>query len=164
MGHIHSNSEYDFTVSAVIVHNSKVLMLFHRKLQLWLEPAGHVELTETPIEALYREVQEETGLSGEHLTLISPHTANQNFERDDVNKGEPTPFDVESHPVGGEGHRHVDFGYILASDTDKIVIEEDAAEQLQWMTLGEIERLSPMPKIIYSRARYALQLIQEHQS
>lgn len=164
MGHIHSNSEYDFTVSAVIVHGTKILMLFHRKLQLWLTPAGHVELTETPIEALYREVQEESGLSREHLTLVSAQTANQSFERDDANKGEPVPFDVESHPVGTEGHRHVDFGYVLQSNTDEIVREEDAAEQLQWMTLDEIEQLSPMPKIIHSRARYALQLIQEHQS
>jgi ADP-ribose pyrophosphatase YjhB (NUDIX family) len=163
MGHIHSNSEYDFTVSAVIIHNSKILMLFHKKLQLWLAPAGHVELNETPIEALYREVQEETGLSREDLTLISPYTANQNFERDSTNKGEPVPFDIESHAVGSEGHRHIDLGYILASDTDKIVME-DAAEQLQWVTLAELEQLSPMPKIMYSRAHYALQLIQEHQS
>jgi ADP-ribose pyrophosphatase len=164
MGHIHSNSEYDFTVSAVIVHGTKVLMLFHRKLQLWLSPAGHVELTETPIEALYREVEEETGLSRDHLTLISPHTANQTFERDDTNKGEPVPFDIESHPVGNEGHRHVDFAYIVASDTDNIVREEAAAEQLQWVTLDELEQLTPMPKSMHSRARYALQLIQEHQS
>lgn len=164
MGHIHSNSEYDFTVSAVIVHDAKVLMLFHRKLQLWLTPAGHVELTETPIEALYREAQEETGLEREQLTLVSPYTANQSFERDGTNKGEPVPFDIESHSVGGEGHRHIDLAYILTSTTDKVVIEEDAAEQLKWVTLDELEKLSPMPKSMYSRARYALQLIQEHQS
>ena len=56
MGHIHSDSEYDYTASGLIVHDSKVLLLLHHKMQLWLPPAGHIELNEHPIEALYREM------------------------------------------------------------------------------------------------------------
>ena len=46
MGHIHSDSQYDYTASAIIVNKNKVALLFHHKLKLWLPPAGHVELDE----------------------------------------------------------------------------------------------------------------------
>lgn len=163
MAHIHSNDQFDFTVSAVIIHDNKALMLFHHKLQLWLSPAGHIELDETPIDALYREIEEETGLKKGNLTLVTPHDDNQTFDRDSVNRGEPLPFDIESHPIGPDGHRHIDLAYILLSDTADIRVEPDAAEALTWVTLEELGQLSPMPKVMYSRASYALKKVQELQ-
>lgn len=52
----------DFTVAAFVVHNQKVLLLWHRKLAMWLPPGGHIERDELPDEAAVREVKEETGL------------------------------------------------------------------------------------------------------
>jgi 8-oxo-dGTP pyrophosphatase MutT (NUDIX family) len=158
MGHIHSDSEYDYTASATIVYGNKVLLLFHHKLHLWLPPAGHIELNEHPIEALYRETEEETGLTKEHLTLVMPYTDNLSLERDpDTNLSLPVPFDIDVHTVNNAGHRHVDFSYIFVSDTDVIRKEEGGAEQLEWFTLDEIEKLSPMPRKVYSHAKYALE-------
>lgn len=160
MGHIHGDSEYDYTASAMIIHDNKVLLLFHHKLHLWLPPAGHVELHETPIEALYREVEEETGLTKEHLTLMLPYTDNLNLQRDpDQNLSLPVPFDIDVHAVGDTGHRHIDFSYILVSDTDIIRKEESGAEHLEWFTLDEVEKLSPMPRKVHSFAEYALELV-----
>lgn len=164
MGHIHGNGEYDFTASAMIVHGEKVLLLLHHKLQLWLPPAGHIELNETPIEALYRETAEETGITKEHLTLITPYQDNLQLERDEYGRTEPMPFDIDIHTVlNTENHKHIDFSYIFASDTGEIVREEDKADALQWFTLEEIEKLSPMPRNIYSRAEYALEKVKELQ-
>jgi len=162
MGHIHSDSQYDYTVSATIVHENKVLLLFHHKLHLWLPPAGHVELDETPIEALYREVEEETGLTKGHLTLITPFTDNLDFQRDPAtNRTEPMPFDIDIHTVTPGGHQHIDFGYIFISDTLTVRKEEGGAEQLEWFTVDEIEKLAPMPKGVHSRAQYALRIVGE---
>ncbi|HSW91858.1 MAG TPA: NUDIX domain-containing protein [Candidatus Saccharimonadales bacterium] len=164
MGHIHSDSEYDYTASALIVHNSKVLLLLHHKMQLWLPPAGHVELNEHPIEALYREVEEETGLTQEHLTMITPYTDNLSIERNPAqNTVLPMPFDMDVHTVTDGGHRHIDFAYIFVSDTDKIVREEDKADELAWFTLDQIDKLSPMLRKIYSHAKYALEKAEELQ-
>jgi 8-oxo-dGTP pyrophosphatase MutT (NUDIX family) len=157
MGHIHSDSEYDYTASATIVYKNKVLLLFHHKLHLWLPPAGHIELHEHPLEALYRETKEETGLTKDHLTLITPFTDNLALERDpSTNLSLPMPFDIDVHTVNEAGHRHIDFSYIFLSDTDVIHKEEGGAEQLEWFTLEEIKHLSPMPKKVYSNAEYAL--------
>lgn len=60
MPHIHER--YDFVVNAFIVFNNKVLLVHHPKYDKWLPMGGHVELDEDPEEALFREIEEETGL------------------------------------------------------------------------------------------------------
>ena len=60
MPHIHEL--IDFTVGVYIVHDSKVLLVHHKKFDKWLSVGGHIELHEDPEEALFREVKEETGL------------------------------------------------------------------------------------------------------
>ncbi len=52
MPHIHEL--YDFTASAYILHptESKILLLLHKKLGKWLQPGGHIELSEDPLQAL----------------------------------------------------------------------------------------------------------------
>ena len=41
----------DFTVATFVVHEGKVLLLWHRKLGMWLPPGGHIEPNELPDEA-----------------------------------------------------------------------------------------------------------------
>lgn len=164
MGHIHTDSQYDYTASGVIVHDNKVLLLLHHKIKLWLSPAGHIELDETPLEGLFREVEEETGLTPDNLTLVTPYTDNLSFDRDSAtNITQPMPFDIDIHAVGEDGHQHIDFGYILISDTAKVTLEKDGATDMRWFTLSEIESLSPTNNSIRSRAAYALRQVQEIQ-
>lgn len=156
MGHIHGNGEYDFTASAVIVHNNKVLLQFHHKLHFWIPPGGHIELHERPMEALYREIEEETGLTKDHLTLLLPYQDNLSIEREDNNHAVPVPFDIDTHTVNETGHKHIDLAYIFASDTGAVRLEPGGAEKLEWFTLEEIEKLSPMPRKVHGYADYAL--------
>lgn len=52
----------DFTVATFVIHEGKVLLLWHKKLRKWLPPGGHIEPNELPDEAAVREVREEVGL------------------------------------------------------------------------------------------------------
>src|SRR5258708_19203529 len=55
----------DFTVATFVVRDETVLLLWHRKLQMWLPPGGHIEPNELPDEAAVREVAEEAGIEVE---------------------------------------------------------------------------------------------------
>jgi ADP-ribose pyrophosphatase YjhB (NUDIX family) len=54
--------EKHFTASALVVHENKVLLVYHKKLGVWIWPGGHIEKNEHPDAALIRELKEETGL------------------------------------------------------------------------------------------------------
>ena len=52
----------ELTVAVFVVHEGRVLLLYHPKLGRWLPPGGHVEPNELPDDAAVREVEEETGV------------------------------------------------------------------------------------------------------
>ena len=57
--------ERHFTASAYIVHRGRTLLLWHKKLSMWLPPGGHCEPNEDPAQAACREAEEESGLAVE---------------------------------------------------------------------------------------------------
>lgn len=67
-----------FTATAFIVHGQSVALHWHKKVKAWLPPGGHIETNEDPVQAVLREVLEETGLmcevvpTGESLELAYP--------------------------------------------------------------------------------------------
>jgi 8-oxo-dGTP pyrophosphatase MutT (NUDIX family) len=81
------------TGSAIVVGQSGVILLKHKRLGLWLQPGGHIEPGETPWAAAWRESAEETG-----LPLVPYHS-------------EPELVHVDVHP-GGRGHTHLDLRYV----------------------------------------------------
>ncbi len=56
----------------VIYHQEKGIALVNQNHDSWSFPKGHVENEESPKEAAYREIWEETGLNESHLTFIAP--------------------------------------------------------------------------------------------
>ncbi|MCX6709315.1 MAG: NUDIX domain-containing protein [Candidatus Woesearchaeota archaeon] len=61
----------DLVVSAYIFNQDKVLLIHHKKLNLWLPVGGHIDKDETPDEAILREIKEETPL----LSILHMQTA-----------------------------------------------------------------------------------------
>jgi 8-oxo-dGTP pyrophosphatase MutT (NUDIX family) len=88
-------NDHHITASTFVVSERGVILHLHRKLQIWVQPGGHVDEGETPVEAALRETLEETGLNAIHCDP-------------------PNLFHVDVHP-GPRGHTHYDLRYILLS-------------------------------------------------
>ena len=50
-----------FTATGFVISGNATLLHWHRRVQSWIPPGGHVELDEDPAQAVLREVKEETG-------------------------------------------------------------------------------------------------------
>ena len=139
VGHIHPL--YDLTVGAFIEHNKRLLLVFHKKLQVWICIGGHVEMDEDPEMALWREIFEETGLTKHNLQLID--LAQERPEESSTGiKILPIPFDFTVYFVGtSKIHRHIDLAYLLKSKTDKITHNINESTQYSWFSLHELEAI-----------------------
>lgn len=153
MPHIHEL--YDFTVSGVLVHGDKTLLIRHKKLPIWAPPSGHVELNQTPIEALYAEILEEAGIDRSHLRLIS--NSPEELPPDQLTDSEriAVPFEINVHHIAG-AHKHIDMGYLLMSDTDEVVPGPDESQEWKWFTAEELRALTDIPENMRLRHLYAL--------
>ncbi len=56
-----------FTSTGFVVHERRVALHWHPKVKAWLPPGGHIEPNEDPVQAVAREILEETGLEVEVL-------------------------------------------------------------------------------------------------
>jgi 8-oxo-dGTP pyrophosphatase MutT (NUDIX family) len=128
MPHIHE--KYDFVISAVIVHDGKVLLVKHPRYGKWLAPGGHIELDEDPEEALYREVKEETGLNA---TLLQPAP---NIETSG-GKVLPIPNYMDVHEANAP-HKHIALVYYMRADNDEARLS-DEHEELRWISKEELD-------------------------
>jgi 8-oxo-dGTP pyrophosphatase MutT (NUDIX family) len=61
--------ERHMTVSGFVVHEGRVALHWHRKLQMWLPAGGHIEEGEDPVQAVLRETSEEFGVEAEVVSL-----------------------------------------------------------------------------------------------
>ena len=57
--------ERHFTVTGLVVHQGCTLLHWHPKVKMWLPPGGHIEANEDPVQAVLREVEEETGVQAQ---------------------------------------------------------------------------------------------------
>lgn len=131
--------ERQFTATAYIISDECTLLIYHRKLQKWLPPGGHMDPNEIPSEAAKREVFEETGLEV-HL-LTDEHIW---VERWNANSF-PRPYLclLEEIPAHGTqpAHQHIDFIYVAKPIGGQEKLNTDETEGLRWFTLPEIEAL-----------------------
>ena len=97
-----------FTATGFVVHNDHVALHWHPKVQAWLPPGGHIEENEDPVQAVLREIEEETGLRAEVVSHERPWEL-------DYPSQVPAPFTimVEDIPDPEQGpHQHIDMIYM----------------------------------------------------
>lgn len=142
MPHIHTEpGQYDFTVSAWIFRRDedglKVLVHMHRKIKKYMQIGGHIELNESPWQAISHELKEESGYSLDELKLVQPEYMPVTFEDAAVS---PVPTFVSAfQPV--VGHYHADFCYaFMAYSLPENPPHEAESQELRWMTFGELRQ------------------------
>ena len=107
------------TGSAIILGDRGVVLHLHKRMNLWLQPGGHVDAGEDPADAALREAIEETGLELVH------------------DEAPPVIAHVDAHD-GPKGHFHLDVRYVLraTSDADPTPPPEES-QDCRWFAWDE---------------------------
>ncbi|SRR5258708_18028735 len=136
----HTSELLDFTVNAFIVKDKKILLIFNKTYNSWLGPGGHIEKDEDIISALFREIEEETGIKKENLTIISKNTPiiSENIFSDMEGEVQENPFSIDLHRVS-DSHQHIAFRYFLKTDRDFIASVDKNVIKHKWFTKGELD-------------------------
>lgn len=147
MPHIHTGlGEHDQTTSAFIIRMiddvPHLLLHLHKKHGKLLQPGGHVELNETPWQAIAHELEEETGYNIQDLSILQPQDALTNLQGSVLH---PIPGSFNTHSIDGQTntHYHTDLGFVfIATNPPANKPHEGESQDLRWMTLGDIEQLN----------------------
>ena len=108
----------------VLLDNDKLLLIDHKKAQLWLPPGGHVEKNEHPTDTVKREIQEELSLNADFIVEV--------------------PFFITQNKTVNTdaGHTDVSLWYLLRGNSEE-VIHYDIGEfnGYRWFSFEEIESM-----------------------
>ncbi len=119
------------TGSAWVVNpaHSHVLMLHHRKLDLWLQPGGHADGDSDIVRVALNETSEESGIDIQQIKLLSENI-----------------FDVDIHTihesVHDPRHIHFDIRFLLEIDDQLPLPGNDESHQIGWVPLEKVARFN----------------------
>ena len=115
-----------FTASAFVLSPGEdaLLLILHAKLDLWLQPGGHVDPDDADlVAAARREASEEAGLAD--LSLVTRGI-----------------FDVDVHSIPARHdapeHRHFDVRYLFRASSLRVAAASDA-KAARWVALADLE-------------------------
>lgn len=114
------------------VKEKKFLALYHKDLNMFLYPGGHIEKPDKDIlYAAKREVKEETGL--------------QKLEHLNISRDETVPIDIDTHKIPYNSrldlpeHYHFDFRYLFTVNEIKdIKIDDSEHSEYKWIDITEL--------------------------
>jgi 8-oxo-dGTP pyrophosphatase MutT (NUDIX family) len=119
----------------------RALLTHHGKLDIWVQPGGHVEPGETVYQGARREMAEETGLAGTPL------------------QGEIL-FDMDAHLIPARkdqpSHYHFDLRYLMEADSGEPLLITKESKDLKWIPLEEIP--------LYTRSESVLRMLRKSAS
>jgi 8-oxo-dGTP pyrophosphatase MutT (NUDIX family) len=98
--------ERHFTVSGFVVQGRRTLLHWHRKNGMWLPPGGHIDPGEDPVQAVVREVLEETGI---HAEVVPSARAYGYAAPPQI----AAPMTIQVEDIAEGPHQHIDMIYAL---------------------------------------------------
>lgn len=126
------------TATGFVVDGSRTLLHWHKRLQQWMPPGGHIEADEDPVRAVLREIEEETGLVAE---VISAREAEPFQYPEQL----PPPYTilVEDIPGPDEPHKHIDMIYFCrVVDGAGPLLADDPT--LRWVDEKDLHAKAPL--------------------
>jgi 8-oxo-dGTP pyrophosphatase MutT (NUDIX family) len=123
----------DLVIGGYLIYDNKLLLIHHKKLDLWLPPGGHIEKDETPDDAVKREFLEELGIKVEILNRNDVPIGGS------IVKQLAVPFYVNVHNVGD--HDHCCFFYLCTlKSPEKIKINKSELKDFDWFSPEELNQ------------------------
>ena len=115
-----------FTGSALVVHADleRTLVLFHTKLQIWVQPGGHADGDANLAGVALREASEETGIEGLKVWPVAVDL--------DIHKVDPPKEDP---------HLHFDVRFVVQAPADAVVDANHESQDQRWVRPEELEAL-----------------------
>ena len=114
------------TGSALVLDpsNNKVLMLFHTKLQRWLQPGGHADGDGDLARVALREAIEETGITDLRV-----------FD-------EVIDLDIhEVNPPKEDRHHHYDARFLVLAPEGSVPVRNHESQELRWVEVESLHHL-----------------------
>jgi len=123
----------DLVVAGYLIHDNKVLLVHHKKLDKWLPPGGHIHENETPNEAIKREFKEELNLDVEILNRNDiPREGN-------ITEQLAVPFYVNVHNVGD--HEHCCFFYLCKpKNPESLKLNKSELKDFKWFPPKQLDQ------------------------
>lgn len=156
MAHIHTEpGQHDHTASAYIVRfdteEPQLMLHMHKKIGRLMQAGGHVELDENPWQAISHEIVEETGYDLTQLKILQPSYSIKSLPNSVVH---PVAVCQNTHDYGlGLDHKHVDTVYaFVTNELPHNVPGEGESQDIRWVTLAELNALTPQEVVSNARA------------
>src|SRR5262249_2569529 len=131
----HIHEKIDFTVAIFVVHDRKILLIHHRKLDKWLPLGGHIELDEDPEAAALREAREESGLDVELLGERPPTTG-------PGTRALIAPRFLDIHRIS-ETHEHIGMIYWARPKKGEVTLATEEHHDIRWCSKADLDGLKP---------------------
>jgi len=126
------------TGSAWVVdeNRSHTLLTHHAKLDIWVQPGGHIENDSGMLDAAWREAREESGLPGlNDVRPVSDHI-----------------FDVDVHEIPANpkepAHFHYDIRFLFEADRSAELAITAESKSLRWVAFDNISEITEEESIL----------------
>lgn len=141
-----------FTSSVYLRNAGTVLLILHKRFNLWVPVGGELEPNETPLEAAKREAFEETGIDPSVMVFNPLHRANS---VDGTPEGLMAYEEHEGPPSKGW---HMNFAFLADVPTRDVPKPCDEFTEFRWFNGGEAELITKAPRNVARLTYHALKV------